>query len=288
MDPVKTTVYYCCVSMGNRVLCSYNSGDHGIEDLAALCLERTPPFHRWYFQTTGKTTFGFLMDEGYVYFAIVNRSLGNSQVLGFLEELRDQFRMVGKRGSTTSVSSLNTSLCLQEQLLPSVTRLVASLERLSLSASGTVTTDWPAQNASPLPYQGELALSPCNNANGHIETGSSTKAPLLGKHSKQEKRKMKDHVIAVTVRDTEMEEHRRSTDRGVKIDSGLLNSSSQGTSSASPMRKEFGSTRIKSGSQNLQRKWCRQVRIVLAIDAAVCLVLFIIWLIICHGTECIR
>ncbi|KAL0359953.1 UNVERIFIED_CONTAM: Phytolongin Phyl1.1 [Sesamum radiatum] len=281
MDPVKSTVSYCCVSKGNRVLCAYNSGNHGIEDLAALCLERTPPFHRWYFQTTDKTTFGFLMDEGYVYFAIVNRSLGNSQVLGFLEKLRDQLRMVRKRGSTTS------SLCLQEQLLPSVVRLVASLERLSLSASGsgTVTTDWPAQNALPLPYQGELALSPCNNANGHIETGSSTKAPLLGKPSKQEKKKMKDHVIAVTVRDTEMEEQRRSTDRGVKIDSGLLNSSSQGTSSASPMRKEFGSTWIKSGSQNLQRKWCRQVRIVLAIDAAVCLVLFIIWLIICHGTE---
>ncbi|KAL0326452.1 UNVERIFIED_CONTAM: Phytolongin Phyl1.1 [Sesamum radiatum] len=280
MDPVKTTVSYCCVSKGGRVLYAYNSGDHGVEDLAALCLERTPPFHRWYFQTTRKTTFGFLMDDGHVYFAIVNRGLGNSQVLGFLEKLRDQFRMLGKRGST--------SLCLQEQLLPAVTRLVASLERLSLSASGTGTKDWPAQNALPLPYQGELALSPFNNANGHIETGSSTKAPLLGKPNKQEKKKMKDHVIAVTVRDTEMEEHRRSTDRGVKIDSGLLNSSSQGTSSASPMRKEFSSTRIKSGSQNLQRKWCRQVRIVLAIDAAVCLVLFVIWLIICHGTKCIR
>ncbi|KAG6431917.1 hypothetical protein SASPL_103489 [Salvia splendens] len=37
-----------------------------------------------------------------------------------------------------------------------------------------------------------------------------------------------------------------------------------------------------------QDKWCRQVRTVLAIDAAVCVVLLVIWLVICKGLECIR
>ncbi|KAI3464248.1 hypothetical protein Pfo_020911 [Paulownia fortunei] len=277
MDSVRNTVSYCCVWKGGRVLYTYNSGDHEIENLAALCLEMTPPYHRWYFQTMGKNTFGFLMDDGYVYFAIVYESLGNSEVLRFLQRLRGEFKRVGKRGYTRSVSSLN-SFCLQEQLFPVVRHLVASLEHVS----GTG-TEWPAENASQ--YQGELVPSPCNNANRHIDGGASTKAPLLGKPSKQEKKKMKDHVIAM--RDIEMEEHRRSTDRGVEIDSGLLDSNDQGTS-ASQLRKDFSSTRIKSSSQNMQKKWCRQVRIVLAIDAAVCIVLLIIWLVICHGTECIR
>ncbi|PIN02055.1 Synaptobrevin/VAMP-like protein [Handroanthus impetiginosus] len=272
MGSVENTISYCCVWKDGRVLYTYNSGEKEIENLAALCLEMTPPYHRWYFQTMGKRTFGFLMEEGYVYFAIVNESLGNSQVLRFLQRLRDEFKRIGKRGSTRSVSSLN-SLCLQEQLLPVVHRLVASLEQVS----GT-NTEWPTDNT--LPYQGERERSPCNTANGHIESGASTNAPLLGKPSKQDKKKMKDHAIAM--REIEINEHRRSTDGGVKID--LDN---QGTS-ASPLQQDFGSPRIKSTSQMLRKKWCRQVRIVLAVDAAICIVLFIIWLVICHGTECIH
>lgn len=276
MDSVRNSVSYCCVWKGGRILYTYSMGDHEIENLAALCLETIPPYHRWYFETMGKHTYGFFMDEGFVYFAIICESLGNSEVLRFLHKLRDEFRRAGKRGSTRSVSSLD-SLCLQEQLFPVVRHLVASLERVS--GTGTV---WPAENSSSL----RLTPSQHSNANGHIEAGSSTKAPLLGNPGKQEKKKMKDHAIAM--RDIETEEHRRSTDRGVKIDSGgPLDSNDQGTS-ASPLQKDFSSSRIKSSSQNLQNKWCRQVRIVLAIDAAICVVLFIIWLVICHGTECIR
>ncbi|KAL3845728.1 hypothetical protein ACJIZ3_003131 [Penstemon smallii] len=246
MDSIRNTVSYCCVSKGGRVLYTYNSGDHEVENLAALCLEMTPPYHQWYFQTMNKKTFGFLMDDGYVYFAIVNESLGNSRFLKFLHMLRDEFRKLGKKGATKNVSSLN-SLCLQEQLLPVVNH--------------------------------SITPSPSNNANGHIE---GTKAPLLGKPGKQEKKKVKDHHV-IGVRDIEMEEHRRSTDRGLTIESRGLDSNNQGTSSASPLR-----TRVKPSSQVLQKKWCRQVRIILAIDAVICIVLFVIWLVICHGTECIR
>ncbi|KAI3460725.1 hypothetical protein Pfo_017388 [Paulownia fortunei] len=272
MAVVRNNVSYCCVSKGGGVLYTYNSGDHEIENLATLCLERAPPYHQWYFQTMGKKTFGFLMDDGYVYFAIVNESLGNLRVLRFLQKLRKEFRKVEKRVSTRSVSSPN-SPCLQEQLLPVVRHLVASLDH----ASGT-DTEWHAEN--PSPNEGELTLPPGKYANGHSEGGASTRAPLLGKPIKQEQRILKDHVISL--RDIEMEEHRRLTDREVKIDSGALDPEGQGAA-ASPLREDFNTSRIKPSSQNLQKKWCRQVRIILAIDFAVCVVLLIIWLVICHG-----
>ncbi|KAL3641517.1 hypothetical protein CASFOL_016485 [Castilleja foliolosa] len=235
MGSVGNTVSYCCISKkGGRVLYTYKTGDHEIANLASSCLEMTPPYHQWYFQTTGKQTFGFLIDNSYVYFTIVYDSLGNSHILKFLRKLRDEFGRVDKRG-------------LQEQLFPVVLRLVASLEQHDKE-------EWPKSSN----YDG---------------VASSTKSPLLGKPSKQDKMKMKDDHVVVAI---EMEEKRGSTDRGIKIDRGASSSSSQ-------------LTRIdKSSSQSMRRKWCRRVWIVLAIDAAICVVLFIIWLIVCHGIECIR
>lgn len=241
-------MYYCSVSKGGQLLYAYNGGDHEIENLAALCLEKVPPFHKWYFQTMAKKTFGFLMEgEGYVYFAIVDEGLGNAKVLRFLEQLKDEFRRVAKRGSCWTMSNLN-SLCLQGELVP--------------------------------------VISPCNNATGEIEGGASTNALLLGKPSRQEKKKMKDHVIAM--RDAELEEHRKSTEQ-VKVDSGDLDMNDQGTTVSPIMsQKELCLVRSITSSQNFQKKWCRHVRVVLAIDALVCLVLFVIWLIICEGTKCLH
>ncbi|XP_022861508.1 phytolongin Phyl1.1-like isoform X1 [Olea europaea var. sylvestris] len=273
MGSFQNIVYYCCVSKGGRVLYAYNGADHETENLAALCLEMTPPYHRWYFQTMEKKTFGFLMEDGYVYFAIVNESLGNRGVLRFLENLKDEFRKLAKRGSNRSMSNLS-SVCLQEQLVPAIQRMVASLEQLSVTGS-----KWPDETK-------ELSPSPCNNANGQIETSTSTKAPLLGKPSKQERKQMKEHIIAM--RHIELEEHRRSTDR-VKVDPGAMDFNDQGSTVAPvSLQKDIGSMRRRSSSQNLQKKWCRLVRIVLAIDALVCLVLLAIWLGICGGVKCIR
>ncbi|KAA8544563.1 hypothetical protein F0562_022578 [Nyssa sinensis] len=279
MGSIQNTVYYCCVSKGNRILYVYSSGDHEIENLAALCLERTPPYHRWYFQTVGKRTFGFLMEDGYVYFAIVDEHLGNQGILQFLEHVRDEFKKLTKKGSSRSMSNLN-SLCLQEQLVPVIRRLIASLEHVSQNSN-----EWPAE--TPSPHHAGLSLSACNDANGQIEIVASTKAPLLGKSSKQEKKKLKDHVIAM--RDIELEEHRKSTDRGVRIDSETLDSNNQGVVVPSiSLQKDMGLMRTRSGTQNIRKKWCRQIRIVLAIDAAICVVLFVIWLAVCVSTECIH
>lgn len=276
MGSIQNTVHYCSVSKGNRVLYAH-SGDHEIENLAALCLERTPTFHKWYFETMGKRTYGFLMEDGYVYFMIVDEGLGKLGALHFLEHLRDEFKKAAKKGSRGSFSGMN-AIGMQEQLVPVIRRLITSLENVSQSRNA-----WNSE----LPLSDPMGLSPSpSNANGQIEVFNSTKAPLLGKSSKQDKKKAKDHIIAV--RDVELEEHRKSTDR-VRVDSGTSDSNNQnGAGSSISLQKDMGSMRMRSNSQNIRKKWWRQVRIVLAIDAAVCLVLFVIWLSICKGIGCIH
>ncbi|KAK8603421.1 hypothetical protein V6N13_085608 [Hibiscus sabdariffa] len=115
---------------GNRAIYEYSGGDHEIENMAALCLERTPSFHKWFLEK--------------------------------IEHMRDEFRNVTMKGLRIS---------------------------FSVAMSGKL--------------------------RAQLEAADSTKAPLLRKPSKQEK-KNKDHVIAA--KDIELEEHRKSTDRGVNID----------------------------------------------------------------------
>jgi hypothetical protein len=271
MDSIQSKFHYCCVSKGNHILYAYNGGGEEVENVAALCLEAAPPFHRWYFETIGKKTYGLLMEDGYVYFAIVDEGLGSSVVLRFLEHVRDEFRKVARKGSRGFSSNMN-SVYVQEKLVPVIRNLITSLENVS--------HNW-RDETSP----SGLSPSP-SNLNGQIESAVSTKAPLLGKSSKPEKKKVKDHVIAM--RDVDLEEHRKSMDRGARADSGNLDGISQGGAGAPALQKDSGSMRMRSGTQNVRKKWWRQVRIVLAIDAAICIILFVIWLVICRGISCIR
>ncbi|XP_047326941.1 phytolongin Phyl1.1-like [Impatiens glandulifera] len=269
MGSMQNTVFYCCVLKGDQIVYTYNSnGDPEIEKLASLCLERIPSFHKWYFQTMNHKTFGFLMEENYVYFTIADQGLGNSGVHSFLKHVMEEFRKASKKGTLRRTMSNVNSHALQEQLLPVVHRLIASLEKVSQNR-----TEWPTE-----------ALSSDNNANGRQnETAVSTKMPLLGRPGKHEKRKMKDHHHhMIGIRDIELE------DRGIAIEnsSGSTDSSS---GQSGPLQKESSLRRsLSGGSQNARRKWCRQVRIILAIDAGLCLIMLVVWLVVCRGIQCLR
>ncbi|CAL0302551.1 unnamed protein product [Lupinus luteus] len=278
MDSIRNKVYYCCVSKGNHVLYGYSGGGQELENVAVVCLEKAPDFHRWYFETVGKRTYGFFMEDGYVYFTIVDEGLGNSIVLRFLEHVRDEFKKIARKGSRGIFSNTN-SIYIQEKLVPVIRNLITSLENVSHRSS-----NWRGESSSSF----HVDLSPSlSNLNGQIEAATSTKAPLLGKSSKPEKKKVKDSVIST--RDVELDERRQSTDRGAKVDSENLDLISQGAAAMSvSSQKDIGSMRMRSGPDNIRKKWWRQVYIVLAIDAAVCIILFVIWLVICGGISCIR
>ncbi|KAF8105922.1 hypothetical protein N665_0151s0015 [Sinapis alba] len=260
MGLIKNTVHYCCVSRDNQILYAYNGGDQSNETLAGLCLEKTPPFHTWYFESIGKRRFGFLIGDGFVYFAIVDEVLGKLSVLKFLEHLRDEFKKAARKNCRGSFTAVIGSINVDDQLVPVVSKLIASLERVAAETANN-----------------ELKTSNSNLAE-QSEAVSSTKAPLLGKSSKQEKKRGKDHVVSL--RGIELDEHRNSNDRAERCEA----SSAAETS----LQKECVPRRGRSGSQSFEWKWRRLVQIVLAIDAAICLTLFGIWLAICQGIKCTR
>ncbi|GLT94354.1 hypothetical protein SLE2022_120990 [Rubroshorea leprosula] len=280
MGSVNNTVHYCSVSKDNRILYRYSGGVHEIENLAALCLERIPPFHKWYLERIGKRTFGFLMNDGYVYFTIVDEDVENSCVRQFLENLKDEFENVAKMDSRGGSSGL-ASRSLQEQLVPAIHRLITSLQLGSHSGN-----DQKSPNSS-FHHSGLSSLP--SNANTQSEAASSTESHSLDGYSRPEKKKKKKRLNdqQIGVRDTEVGERWNSTGREVQFDSTLLASDNQnGSASSISQQREMVSMRIRSEYQDIQKKWRRQVRIVLAIYAAVCLILFLTWVLVCGGIRC--
>ncbi|OAY75838.1 putative VAMP-like protein [Ananas comosus] len=117
---VESTLYLC-IAQGGRIIFSYNTKDRELETLAALCLENSPQFHKWYFHTVSTRTFGYLMSDGCTYFAIVDPTLGKSALLQFLKQIREEFRNSRASGAFDS-------------LTPIIRRLIASMDNMPRSA----------------------------------------------------------------------------------------------------------------------------------------------------------
>ncbi|KAG9457071.1 hypothetical protein H6P81_001579 [Aristolochia fimbriata] len=263
MGSFENSVYYCCVSKETKVLYAFSHGDEEIEKLAALCLQTAPAFHLWYFESFKKKTFGFLMEDGYVFFAIVDSDLENSKVLRFLEHVRDEFKKVSKKKSKSSIAC-SSNIGLQDDLVPVIKKLITSLENVSR-------LDANQSRMMPVHSPGDQI--------GNLDATACTKAPLLAKPTKHEKKKMKEARDNIG-----LEDHGRPLERGIKMETETSESTNQAGVSSISLTKSLSSAR--RSQQIARRMWWRHVWIVLAIDLVICLVLFGVWLGICKGFQC--
>lgn len=233
VSSVENTLYLC-VAKGSSVLHSYSAQDPELEALAAVCLQNAPPFHSWYFHTDGARTFGFLMEDGYTYFAIADPSSGSSATLRLLQNIRDGFKKASKSG-------------VHDELVPVLRSLITSLE--SMSGPGD-RSDQSASSDGP----------------------ASTDGPLLGSSSSRSDMKaVKDRVV-------------EPTDRTVRID--MSPESAVGAVSLQKCSSSSSGSRVR-GQQMGQRLWCRHIKMVIAADALLCLVLFGVWMAVCRGFQCV-
>lgn len=127
-NPSTGVTFYCCIAKGSKILYQYNRNGPEIESLAALCLERTPPYHKWYFHTVGTRTFGFMMSDNCTYFAIVEPTMGSIMLHDFLNRVHQIFIGVPKRN-------------LESTLAPVVARFVESLEQMQGNQGSVVNSD---------------------------------------------------------------------------------------------------------------------------------------------------
>jgi hypothetical protein len=120
--------FYCCIAKGHKILYQYNRNRAEIGSLAALCLEQTPPYHKWYFHTVGTRTFGFMMSDNCTYFVIVEPTTGSIALHDFLNRVRQVFIRVSKRN-------------LERTLIPVIAEFVESLEQMQGNEGSIVNSD---------------------------------------------------------------------------------------------------------------------------------------------------
>ncbi|XP_074587527.1 phytolongin Phyl1.1-like [Curcuma longa] len=140
----------------------------------------------------------------------------------------------------------------QDELMPIIQRLIESLENMPRSA---------------------FSLDDGSEGVASGDGSTSTKAPLLGKNwnKHHDRKKMKDKVVQT---DGDAVGHHGG---GVlKIDVVAPNMSLPRSSSSSRLSVQQG-----------RRLWCRHVKIIIAVDVVICLLLFVVWLAVCQGFTCV-
>ncbi|CAD5178068.1 phytolongin Phyl1.1-like [Musa acuminata AAA Group] len=206
-------IVFFSVSKEKDLLYSYNGGGQEIQALALSWSDKAKYHHAWHSHTVDNMTFGFLMQDGYTFFAIDDDgNTGNSEILLFLERLRDAFREVAKDDKVGDELSW-------------VIRVRA----------------------------------------GDKTRNASMKAQQLSGDTHEEK--SPEDVGGIS-------------SRALKVD--VLQGPAGGVISLSRSL----SCRLMA-QQRARRLWWRQVKIVAAVDALLCLTMFAVWLVVCEGFQCV-
>lgn len=95
MSSVTNLVYYASVSRESTVLVEHRNPKEDLAaDVGVECLEKVPPYHLQFSYTIKQRMFIFLIDSPFIYCAIVDEALGKGKTFGFLERVRDEFKIL--------------------------------------------------------------------------------------------------------------------------------------------------------------------------------------------------
>ncbi|CAL5009048.1 unnamed protein product [Urochloa decumbens] len=239
---------YCCIAKGRKVIYCYNSKDGDPQTEATAALcLEHSPPHHRHYIHTSGT-------RSYGYLMADGHTFfaiidPSVGNAGALQFL-ECVRDVFRKNSNRNG--------FHDSLVPAVQRLVASLEKMPHAAF--VLEESTERGGGP------------NESSGC----TSSKAPLLGKSgSRKEKKRSKDKLASMG--DGEDEHHGT---RGVRIDV--------------PAEEVGGMSLERSLSQSRMRRqqpsrslWMRHVKIIIVVDAVICLLLFAAWLAVCKGFKCV-
>lgn len=216
--------------------------------LAHKCIERTPSYHFMFTHTVRNRTYTFLIEDPFVYFAIFDQNLDPSEALSFLDCLKCAFKEVVKEGELVRGSENFSSHSFQVKLDPFFRKLMASDRGLS------ITNRNPSTDLS----KGKQILS----------------SPLLDASPTEG---LKKRLSGDVGKDIAIEK---------KLDVGDDVNADYSKSLSFPLQKNHC---LHVGDyQKAKQVWRKHVWVVLLLDLFVCLVLFVIWLWVCGGVECIK
>ncbi|KAK9145572.1 hypothetical protein Sjap_005475 [Stephania japonica] len=252
-------VFYASISRRTTVLAEFinsSSVDGDLETLGSQCLARYPQLHLSFSHTIRKRIYTFLIDDPFVFFAIIDEKLGKSTSFDLLECVKDVFFKILRSNSLKSDEGFEdlSSYCFQDELEPVFASLIVRDCKMM-----------------PLRSLGEMFSSDDCRKNGVLvkkkrRSVEEMTIPMMKSDSGSNRETLIENGIDVVNGDDGRREFGVSAPKKV-ISNGCSSSSSVGL--------------------NGRKMWRRHVWTVLVLDLVVCFGLFGVWLWVCKGFECL-
>ncbi|XP_057525784.1 phytolongin Phyl2.2 [Amaranthus tricolor] len=260
-------VLYTCIahqhsSESSTILAEFNSSDSSLQEFAHQCLNLVPPHHIIFTQTFHNRSYTFLINNGFVFFGIFDSKLAKSDQIRFLGRLKETIDHLIKGKSKFKFSSYS----LQGELHPIFPKLMSKsidFDDLHLISNGV------DHNSSNNNKKG-LSLSMLSSS----KIGKGLKKKKLSGDSLTNSREalVDDKADFLSHNDYDYDDN--------EIKSREINHQN-----GNYLMDGIGSN---VGRHKAKKIWRRHVWIVLLMDLAVCLILFGIWLFVCHGFQCVE
>ncbi|KZV31023.1 putative VAMP-like protein-like [Dorcoceras hygrometricum] len=261
-------LHYACIAKGTTVLAEFNSKDEALGALAAKCLEKTPAFHSTFSHTVRSRTYAFLIDDPFIYFAIFDVKLENSEGFAFLKSVRGSFEDVFNRDSGKRRLEHLTSHCFQGEFNPVFHQLLGPA--LGTEMEGFGSPGWLTTNPNGMLWSGSRSIGRHNSD-----------AAMRFKVIKQRwfgEFKEKGRINTEKRGEKRVCEENESPDLGAGREFSLV------------MHKNGVYSTELLGLHNhhkAKKVWTKQVWIVLSLDLIICTILFAVWLWVCSGFKCV-
>ncbi|KAH7298725.1 hypothetical protein KP509_25G056400 [Ceratopteris richardii] len=291
MEPIRNLVYYAAVVKNNIVVADYRNADsENFVRVAKKCLEQIPPFHKKFSFTSSNRRFICLIEGIFTYCAIMDEGLNKTNAFMFLERVKDSFIDVLQKRNI-EVHKLK-GYSVQDDMDPLFRYLALPLtgvpegEKTRIREEQFPHTQENSDNGDEvLPHSAVTPLKGTNKevlepqAEQRSTFGYSWSSPTHFMHNLRGDKKLKG-----------TKNHTSDYDKAVITDP--TNSSSKGLNQSKGLEVmvDNGSSFVgpESKWQVSQSRWRHHVKLLIAIDLIVCLVLLAIWLVVCQGAQCLE
>lgn len=240
-------IYYACIAKETTILAEFNSKDADLGSVALKCLEKAPELHSDFYHSVHNRTYMFIFERPYTYFAIFDENLDRPSCFLFLNSVTDSFNLILDRNPVKRLTPIS-SHCFQGDFSPVFHQLLEPHSDLDVVP----------------PSAGKTGAD-----DGSVRNGST---PLLGGSAKK---RFLGHFTGAN------KNKKKVMPKESKVDVSCEHHDFLGGS--------FGSHN-KNGlfdDDKAKRVWRKHVWMVLSLDFILCVMLFIIWLCICRGFECL-
>ncbi|KAH8950503.1 hypothetical protein BDL97_10G089300 [Sphagnum fallax] len=283
MGSVSNLVYYASVSKGTTILAEHSGPGDDLAMVAIECLGKVPSLHSRFTYTTNGRMFNCLMDGAFTYCAIVDQALGKQKAFGFLEKVRDEFKLLLMSQGWALDGVALEAYCLNDDFMVVYRHLVKPLVGIPQKELDHM---WEQTLARQSAESGADAGDDsedhtCLLPEHHVHSEKKGNHLLESLTWKANSKRVQQQVVEV--KEIMMTNSGKALDKGQK----LQTTGGGTTPTYEDIHMSRSPSRRMEGRQMASYMWWHTVKVILIFDLIVCLLLFAVWLGLCKGFQCI-